>query len=137
MFPFLDLASALSGACADLVKFKSNKKFSKEAWDMGEYYCRMIACTTKSPGKKSISFNFVLVIPAFINSNSNVPRRQLGVEGEFSKMALIQFAIRLRNPVVVNVVLSLLTRIHNVLRDEPNLELYFMYLQLWPQNVLK
>ena len=80
---------------------------------------------------------FFLVLPAFINSNSSVPRRQLGVEGEFSKMALVQFSIRLRNTNVVNVLLSLLAKIHNVLRDEPNLELYYMYSQLWPPNVLK
>ena len=61
----------------------------------------------------------------------------MGAEGEFSKMALIQFAIRLRNTGVVNVVLSLLAKLHNVVRDEPNLELYFMYAPLWPQNMVK
>lgn len=33
-FPYLDLSITLSLACADVAKFKGNKKFSKDAWDM-------------------------------------------------------------------------------------------------------
>ena len=37
IFLFLDLATALSEACTDLAKFKSNKKLPKDSWDLGEY----------------------------------------------------------------------------------------------------
>ena len=38
VFPFLDLASALSAVCVDMAKFKNpTKKFPWDTWDLGEY----------------------------------------------------------------------------------------------------
>lgn len=44
---------------------------------------------------------------------------------------------RLREPMVLTVVISLLARLRNVLRDESSLELYTQYLSLWPAGVPK
>lgn len=44
---------------------------------------------------------------------------------------------RLREPMVLTVVISLLARLRNVLRDESSLELHTQYLALWPAGVLK
>lgn len=44
---------------------------------------------------------------------------------------------RLREPMVLTVVISLLARLRNVLRDESSLELHTQYLSLWPAGVPK
>lgn len=36
-FRYLELSSAISLACLDVVKFKGNKKFTKECWDLSEF----------------------------------------------------------------------------------------------------
>lgn len=86
-----------------------------------------------------MSFNIkttcITVLPAF--STSTLQRRQMNIERDLSKTGLTHFFTKLRDSNVLNILLSLLARLHNVLRDEPNLELYFMYTQLWPPNVPK
>lgn len=46
-FRYLELTSAISLACLDVVQFKGNKKFSKECWDLSEcivLYCIVFFC---------------------------------------------------------------------------------------------
>lgn len=44
---------------------------------------------------------------------------------------------RLREPTVLRIVISMLTRLYNVLRDESTLELQVEFLMLWPAVVSK
>lgn len=54
-----------------------------------------------------------------------------------TKNCLVHFLIRLREPTCLAVVISLLARLHNVLKDEPNLEIICQYISLWPAVVSK
>lgn len=42
-FRYLELSTVLSLACTDVAKFKGNKKFSKEAWDLSKSDFRFIS----------------------------------------------------------------------------------------------
>ena len=54
-----------------------------------------------------------------------------------TRTTLSHFLARLRDNTALAVVISLLARLHNVLRDEPSLELNVEYAGLWPAVVSK
>lgn len=54
-----------------------------------------------------------------------------------TRATLTLFLARLRDSTALAVVISLLARLHNVLRDEPSLELSVDYAGLWPAVVSK
>ena len=54
-----------------------------------------------------------------------------------TRSTLSHFLSRLRDSTALAVVISLLARLHNVLRDEPSLELSVDYAGLWPAVVSK
>jgi len=63
-----------------------------------------------------------------------------GSSGSASRDIAINIAItftRLREPMVLTVVISLLARLRNILRDESSLELHAQYLSLWPAGIPK
>jgi len=63
-----------------------------------------------------------------------------GSSGNASRDIAINIAItftRLREPMVLTVVISLLARLRNILRDESSLELHAQYLSLWPAGIPK
>ncbi|XP_063975032.1 integrator complex subunit 8 isoform X2 [Diachasmimorpha longicaudata] len=110
-----EFSSAISVVCQDVVKFKGSKKFPREAWDM---ILQAFGPNRDQPLKRS-------------SSGANA-------SGNFNKdlMANISGTLsRLREPTALSVVISLLTRLHNVLRDEPSLELYTQHLTLWPASI--
>ncbi|XP_077274442.1 integrator complex subunit 8 isoform X1 [Temnothorax americanus] len=112
---YTEFAAAISTVCQDIVKYKGTRKFPRDAWDM--------ILAAFGPGrdqsqKRSSSGS---------NSGSSSSRDvATGIAHTFT---------RLREPMVLNVVISLLGRLHNVLRDESSLELHTQYLSLWPAGV--
>ncbi|XP_065215159.1 integrator complex subunit 8 [Planococcus citri] len=113
-FRYLELSYAIALACLEIKQLKGNKKFLKDCWD--------------------------LIIPTFLNVN--LQRKQIGQfpdrdnpTGVLNKAGLTQYFVKLRDVTVINAIFSLLARLHNILRDEPNLELYFHFTQLWPPSV--
>ncbi|XP_066594619.1 integrator complex subunit 8 [Prorops nasuta] len=113
---YSEFAAAISSVCQDIVKYKGARKFSREAWDM---VLAVFGPSRDQPQKRS-------------NANSatgsgGISRDTItGVTGTVN---------RLRDPMVLSVVISLLARLHNVLRDESSLELHTQYLSLWPAVV--
>lgn len=113
-----EFAAGLSILCQDVVKYKGTRKFSREAWD--------------------------IVLLAF-GPNRDQPQKRTsssitGTTGSLAKemLTIITSTLsRLREPTALNVAISLLTRIHNVLRDEQTLEVYSQYLVLWPASIPK
>ncbi|GAB1866809.1 Integrator complex subunit 8 [Camponotus japonicus] len=111
---YTEFAAAISGVCQDIVKYKGTRKFSRDAWDM--------------------------ILVAFgPNRDQSQKRSNSGSSGSgASKDIAASIAVtltRLREPMVLTVVISLLARLRNVLRDESSLELYTQYLSLWPAGV--
>lgn len=107
-----EFASALS----NVAKHKG-QKFPKEAWDMVLSACKP---NRDLPQKRSAGNS---------GSGSSVSRDSLAsISSTFS---------RLREVTVLNIAISLLVRMHNILRDESSLELYTMYLNMWPASIPK
>lgn len=63
------------------------------------------------------------------------PRDAPGATAE-ARNSFNGFLSTLREPLAVSVMLSLLARIHNLLIDDPSLELVVDYTNLWPNNIL-
>lgn len=72
-----------------------------------------------------------LILQMFINQQGS--RRH----PSDNSIMLQQFFCKLRDPVVISIVLSLLAKLHNILKDETNLDLNAEYMFLWPTNVNK
>lgn len=110
---YLELAAAIAYACQDINKYKGNKKISRDAWD--------------------------LILPIFgpntQNKRSNTGSTASPTSSNLTKNCLVNFLIRLRESTCLAVVISLLARLHNVLKDEPNLEITCQYMLLWPAVV--
>lgn len=111
---YTEFAAAISSVCQDVVKYKGGRKFSREAWDM--------------------------VLSAFAPNRDPPQKRSAGSSGggnsSRDSMAGISSTLgRLREPTALSVMISLLARLHNVLRDESSLELNTQYLTLWPASV--
>ncbi|XP_018407743.1 PREDICTED: integrator complex subunit 8 [Cyphomyrmex costatus] len=111
---YTEFAAAISSVCQDIVKYKGTRKFPRDAWDM---ILAAFGPTRDQSQKRSSS-----------GSNS----------GSSSKDVAASIALtltRLREPMVLTVVISLLARLRNILRDESSLELHTQYLSLWPASV--
>nr|XP_031845085.1 integrator complex subunit 8 [Nomia melanderi] len=113
---YTEFAAAISSVCQDIMKYKSGRKFPREAWDM--------------------------VLAAFGPSRDQPQKRgnsgNSGTAGSASRDVVASIGStlsRLREPMVLTVVISLLARLRNVLRDESSLELHTQYLSLWPAGV--
>ncbi|XP_006623708.1 integrator complex subunit 8 [Apis dorsata] len=116
-FSYSEFAAAISNVCQDIVKYKAGRKFSREAWDM---VLTAFGPSRDQPQKRSNSGNSG-------TSTGSASRDVIAsIGGTLS---------RLREPMVLTVVISLLARLRNVLRDESSLELHAQYLSLWPAVV--
>lgn len=118
--PYLDLCSAIATAIIDIDKLKGQgqKKVNKEPWDM--------------------------ILPLFLNqpASGNNTKRQSGRDSRDSPSLqqtfnLNAFLKRLRDPFIISIMLSLLSRLHNALKDDGNFEIYAEYMILWPATVSK
>ncbi|XP_026668358.1 integrator complex subunit 8 isoform X2 [Ceratina calcarata] len=114
---YSEFAAAVSTVCQDIVKYKGGRKFPREAWDM---ILAAFGPARDQPQKRSNSGNSA-------TSTGSAARDVIAsIGGTLS---------RLREPMVLTVVISLLARLRNVLRDESSLELHTQYLSLWPAGV--
>ncbi|KAK2577342.1 hypothetical protein KPH14_003465 [Odynerus spinipes] len=114
---YTEFAAAVSSVCQDIVKYKGTRKFPREAWDM---ILAAFGSPRDQPQKRSSSGNSATA------------------SGGASRDVIASIAgtlNRLREPMVLTVVISLLARLRNVLRDESSLELHTQYLSLWPAGV--
>ncbi|XP_076765909.1 integrator complex subunit 8 isoform X2 [Xylocopa sonorina] len=114
---YTEFAAAVSSVCQDIVKYKGGRKFPREAWDM---VLAAFCPSRDQPQKRSNSGNS--------GTNAGSASRDViaSIGGTLG---------RLREPMVLTVVISLLARLRNVLRDESSLELHTQYLNLWPAGV--
>ncbi|KAL0124939.1 hypothetical protein PUN28_006658 [Cardiocondyla obscurior] len=112
---YTEFASVISSVCQDIVKYKGTRKFPRDAWDM---ILTAFGPTRDQSQKRNSSGS---------NSSSST------LKDIAANIALT--LTRLREPTVLTVVISLLARLRNVLRDESSLELHTQYLSLWPAGV--
>lgn len=112
-FSGLELFSAFANAVVDIDKSKGTKgKINKDAWD--------------------------LLLPIFQNAPS---QKRPGMRDSRDSPSLPQtmnfqaFLKKLRDKLIVSIVLSLLCRLHNILKDEPNSDINAEYMILWPNSV--
>lgn len=116
---YFEIAAAVAYACLDIAKYKGNKKVSRDAWDI------VLPIFGPSPQQKRTASGTTTLIHRDSPNNSSTHTRS----------TLTLFLARLRDSTALAVVISLLARLHNVLRDEPSLELSVDYAGLWPAVV--
>lgn len=125
--PILELCSLLASIMTDFEKYKHGqiaKKFNLDVWN--------------------------LVLPIFSQQQSQIQnmKRSASVSGRStgsssepqSSLTLTmfrQFCDKLRDPLLITVVMSLLAKIHNILKDESNFDLTIDYLPIWPGTISK
>ncbi|KAJ8928548.1 hypothetical protein NQ314_018886 [Rhamnusium bicolor] len=103
-----EITSAIALACQEIVKQKGNKKISKSLWD--------------------------IVLPVFATSTSQSKRSNYHDISNI-KSNLVSIFFKLKDSWCLTVVISLLTKLFNILKDESSLELHVDYANLWP-NVI-
>uniref|UniRef100_A0A182TSX6 INTS8 TPR repeats domain-containing protein n=1 Tax=Anopheles melas TaxID=34690 RepID=A0A182TSX6_9DIPT len=79
--------------------------------------------------KKTNREAWEMILPMFLNPPGS-RQRQLPPDGP-----LVLLIGKLREPLVISILLSLLAKLHNILRDEANAEMNAEYMFLWPSNV--
>lgn len=92
-------------------------------------------------------FIYSLVLPAFGPSPQQYKRNTSGhtlhhrdsptAQQSHLRASLAQFLSKLRDTTVLGIMISLLARLHNVLKDEPSQELMVDNTALWPAVVSK
>ncbi|XP_063237088.1 integrator complex subunit 8 isoform X2 [Bacillus rossius redtenbacheri] len=117
---YFELTAAVARACADVARHKGSKKACKDAWDL-------VLPVFGSGGQQKRSSSGAV---SLVQRDSPT-----GFGSAQSRASLLQFLDRLRDAAVLAVVVSLLARLHNVLRDEPALELCVEHVALWPAVV--
>uniref|UniRef100_A0A182JBU6 INTS8 TPR repeats domain-containing protein n=1 Tax=Anopheles atroparvus TaxID=41427 RepID=A0A182JBU6_ANOAO len=70
-----------------------------------------------------------LMLPMFV-SQPGSRQRQLPADSP-----LVLLIAKLRDPLVISILLSLLAKLHNILKDETNLDMNAEYMFLWPTNL--
>lgn len=110
--PQLELPIAFAATFLDMEKLKGSKKICYDAWD--------------------------LCLSHFNNSNKRgifTTSRNSPCLGNAT--GLQSFMKRIREQALFSLVISLLGKIHNILKDDPNYDLNAEYMQLWPTNISK
>lgn len=105
-FRFLEIAVEIARSCNDIHKSKGAKKLSAILWE------KVLSAFVKNPQWQE-------------RENMNTIPRPI----------LIYFLLKLRDPVVITVVLSLLVKLLNCLRDETTPEVNFYHINLWSETV--
>lgn len=106
----LELPIAFAATFLEMEKLKTSKKMPRDAWDI------VLAMFSTSQQKRGggNSRNS----PSLVVSSSLYP-----------------FLKKIREPKVFSLAISLLAKIHNILKDDPNLDLNGDYVNLWPANI--
>ncbi|CAG9860087.1 unnamed protein product [Phyllotreta striolata] len=105
-----EITSALALNCQELSKIKGTKKLSKTLWDL---VLPVFASNTTQSKRSNTAFN----------DTSNVK----------SNLTFVFF--KLRDTWCLSVVISMLTKMFNILKDENSLELQSEYTNLWPATI--
>ncbi|XP_026281611.1 integrator complex subunit 8 [Frankliniella occidentalis] len=115
----VELAAAFAYACQDIIRQKGGRHVSRDAWD--------------------------LVLPVFLRettkrTSSGIPihhshRDSPVSSGGLNSSTLWAFLSQLRDPTMITLALSLLARIHNVLRDDSKFDINVDYVNLWPASI--
>lgn len=113
-----EFSAGISAVCQDIVKHKGARKFSRETWDM---ILMGLGPSRDQPQKRT--------------SSGNTGGAGNGSSAKDIFANISSTVNRLREPTALNAIISLVTKIHNVLRDESSLELYTQYLALWPASI--
>ncbi|XP_026812278.1 integrator complex subunit 8 [Rhopalosiphum maidis] len=106
------LPLAIAYTCLDVNKFKGTKKSAKEVWD--------------------------LILPVFDYGYSATNKRPLDGDPQctqnrvLSQSDMMRVFLSLRDQNAIQIVLSLLAKIQNFLRDESAMELIMPFLNIWP-----
>lgn len=110
-FPSMELITAFASVGLDKEKFKGVSKKCRDCWD--------------------------LVLPLFCNAPPK--SRNVSRESPTSMItpSINPFLKKLRDPYVVSVVMSLLAKLHNILKDESNFDINADYMFFWPTSISK
>ncbi|KAL1461880.1 hypothetical protein WDU94_013747 [Cyamophila willieti] len=109
------LCSCLAISCMEMDKFKGNKKFSRDLWDLVVF--RHIRHEVFAMKRKHDNYG-----------GPPPPAR----ESPISLLQLSQFLSQLREPTAVTVMATLFSRLYNILRDEQSMEVNIEWMNLWP-----
>ncbi|XP_060527282.1 integrator complex subunit 8 isoform X2 [Cylas formicarius] len=105
-----EITSAIAQACHEVIKNKGIKKFSKNLWE--------------------------IVLPVFAPNSSQSKRSNSGyLDSSNIKNNLMSIFFKLKDSWCLTVVISLLTKMFNIVKDETNLELQVDYANLWPSVI--
>ncbi|CAH0550288.1 unnamed protein product [Brassicogethes aeneus] len=125
-----EITAAIALACQEVVKHKGAKAFSKNLWDLCKnfFYSNVLIN------------NIFLVLPIFANQPSQSKRGNSGAnfqEPQITNMKLNMMSIitKLKDSMGLTVIISVLAKIYNVLKDEPTLELQVEYANQWPDVI--
>jgi integrator complex subunit 8 len=118
-WPSFEITSAVALACQELVKHKGNKKLSKNLWEI----VLPIFSLPPQQSKRGNSGSSV-----FHDAQVQITNLKNSIMAIFSK---------LRDATVLTVVISMLARLHNILKDETSLEVQVDYVILWPAVISK
>lgn len=116
---YFEIASAIALACQDIIKYKGGKTVNKDLWEL----VHPLFCSSPHSNQNKRSGS----------GNSNIVHRDSPLNN--IRSALFTFLPKLRDSMALNVIVSLLARLYNVLRDESSLELKVDYIIIWPAVV--
>lgn len=123
---YFEMAAAVAYACQDLIKYKGGKKVSRDMWDL----------TLPVFGPLQQNQNQTTQTKRTSSGASTIVHRDSpGLSTNAGRAQLIAFLAGLRDATALSVVISMLARLYNVLRDEPSLELNVQHVTLWPAVV--
>ncbi|XP_072390138.1 integrator complex subunit 8 [Diabrotica undecimpunctata] len=104
-----EIPSAIALSCQELTKHKGTKKLSKNLWD--------------------------LVLPLFASTSQSKRNAASFNDSSSLKTNLVSIFFKLKESCCLTTVISMLTKMFNILKDENGLELQAEYCNLWPATV--
>uniref|UniRef100_A0A1A9WIS6 INTS8 TPR repeats domain-containing protein n=1 Tax=Glossina brevipalpis TaxID=37001 RepID=A0A1A9WIS6_9MUSC len=129
--PQLELPITFAATFLDMEKMKGSKKICRDAWDL------VLTMFLNNNAKRGNSGNNT-------GSSGNASTSAVGSgSGGSSRNSpclaistgLQPFFKKIRHQMVFSLAISLLSKIHNLLKDDPNYDLNGEYMQLWPTTV--
>uniref|UniRef100_A0A1A9ZGI3 INTS8 TPR repeats domain-containing protein n=1 Tax=Glossina pallidipes TaxID=7398 RepID=A0A1A9ZGI3_GLOPL len=129
--PQLELPITFAATFLDMEKMKGSKKICRDAWDL------VLTMFLNNNAKRGNSGNNAggggnpstsAVGGGSGGSSRNSPCLAIST-------GLQPFFKKIRHQMVFNLAISLLSKIHNLLKDDPNYDLNGEYMQLWPTTV--
>ncbi|XP_073844626.1 integrator complex subunit 8 [Musca autumnalis] len=118
--PQLELAISFANTFLDMEKMKGPKKICRDAWDL--VLSMFLNTSSKRGGSAGGSGS------GGGGSSRNSPCLAVST-------GLYPFLKRIRHQMLFNLAISMLGKIHNILKDDPNHDLNGEYMQLWPTSI--